>query len=61
MKVDSKVRHDFINNCLRIEVLNKLIVEALEKNTSWEDEYNEDLKEFLELHKELLEKLTNTL
>lgn len=47
-------RHDFINNSLRIETLNKLICLELEKNQQPLDQYVEDLKKFLIDHIELL-------
>ena len=50
------VRHDFINNSLRIENLNKLICEELEKNEQPLLEYVEDLKKFLADHIKMLEK-----
>jgi len=50
------VRHDFINNSLRIETLNKLICEELEKNEQPLKEYVEDLKIFLADHITMLEK-----
>ena len=47
-KDKSKVRHDFINNGLRIEVLHNLIIESLENNSEINLEYLEDLEGFLE-------------
>ncbi len=55
--MDSKTKHDFINNSLRIEVLNKLIGEKLENNLEPENEHVEDLKQFLADHLEYLKKL----
>ena len=43
----SKVRHDFINNGLRIEVLNRLITDSLEKKENLNSEYLEDLDKAL--------------
>ena len=54
---NSKSRHDFINNALRIEVINKMLIEALEKNESLNPDYIQDLEVFLEDHKNLLIKL----
>lgn len=45
---DSKTRHDFINNGLRIEVLNKLIIDSLEGNKGVPQELITDLTSFLE-------------
>lgn len=53
----NKVKHDFINNSIRLEVLNKLICECLENNENPEQEHTGDLKKFLEEHLILLEKL----
>ena len=55
MNID-EVRHDFINNALRIETLNKLICEKLEKNEQPLTEYVEDLKKFLTDHIQMLNK-----
>ena len=54
----NKCRHDFINNALRVEVLNKLITESLEKEENPEVEYLLDLKKFLSQHQELLIELS---
>lgn len=43
-------RHDFINNAIRIDILNKLICEAIEKNIDPNEEYVQDLTKFLEDH-----------
>lgn len=48
-------RHDFINNSLRIEILNKLVCQELEKNQAPNQEHVEDLKKFLEDHLKYLE------
>lgn len=48
------VRHDFINNALRIEILNKMICEDLEKNKQPNDEFVKDLTKFLEDHLQFL-------
>lgn len=53
----NKIRHDFINNGLRIEVLNRMITEALETNQSLEKDYIEDLIKFLNDHVQLAEQL----
>lgn len=49
--------HDFINNGLRLEVLNKLISESLEKKQDVDREYVSDLKKYLSDHIELANKI----
>ncbi len=46
--MEAKLRHDFINNCLRIEILQKLMIEDLEAGRPVRQEHLEDYKEFLE-------------
>jgi hypothetical protein len=58
MNEQSQLRHDFINNGLRIEVLNKIISEKLEQSELIESEFTFDLKKFLVLHHSLLEQIT---
>lgn len=53
----SKVKHDFINNGLRIEILNKLISEALEQKAEIQENYLNDLSQFLKKHIELLKEI----
>ena len=55
----SKLRHDFINNALRIEVINKIMTEQLEKNEQINNELFSDLEQFLKDHLEYLKKLKN--
>lgn len=52
--MNNKTRHDFINNGLRIEVLNKLITEAIESDEDINKEYLDDLHQFLEDHIEMI-------
>jgi hypothetical protein len=47
MNETSKLKHDFINNGLRIEVVNRLISEALEKNDEIDPNLVIDLDKFL--------------
>ncbi len=49
-------RHDFINNSLRLEILNKLICEQLEKKEEPDQEMLDDLLPTLEKHLEILKK-----
>lgn len=55
--IDPQLRHDFINNSLRIEVLSKIICQNLEANTSPEIKHLEDFESFLNQEIELLLKL----
>ena len=54
---DNKDRHDFINNALRLEILNKLICESLDKKEVPEKEHLQDLESFLKDHLELIQKI----
>ena len=53
----NKVRHDFINNAIRLEVLNKLITEAIEGHSSMDADHLDDLESFLKNHLELTKKV----
>lgn len=44
-----QARHDFLNNCIRIEVLNKLLAESIDKKEVPEASLKEDLEKFLTL------------
>lgn len=61
MTIDSKLRHDFINNGLRIEVLIRMINEDLEIKDNINNEYIADLHNFLNLHLELIEQIKPSL
>lgn len=41
-----KLKHDFINNSIRIEILQKLINESLDENKSINEQYKIDLAKF---------------
>lgn len=41
-----KLKHDFINNTIRIEILQKLINESLNENKSINEQYKIDLAKF---------------
>lgn len=41
-----KLKHDFINNSIRIEILQKLINESLEENQIINEQYKLDLSKF---------------
>lgn len=55
--MSEKLHHDFLNNSLRIEVLNRLIGEKLEQKESPDEEYKADLEKFLNLQIEYLKQL----
>lgn len=55
--MDSKLPHDFTNNCLRLEVLAKLICEDLQKNIRPALEQLEDFETFTKLQLEYIEKI----
>lgn len=57
--IDSKLSHDFINNSLRIEVINRSLCDSLEENTELNTEFIQDLKTFLEKHIEYCHKFLN--
>lgn len=52
-----QLKHDFINNSLRLEVLSKLICEDLNKNSIPLNQYLEDFDKFLTIEKTLLKEL----
>lgn len=55
--IEPKLRHDFLNNCLRIEVLNRLLSETIEKNLNPQKEHMEDLYSFLNDHVVYLDRI----
>lgn len=57
VKIDPQLRHDFINNSLRIEVLSKLICQDLEQNKIPNQQYANDFEKFLKEEIELLAKV----
>ena len=54
----SKLKHDFINNSLRIEIINTMVSEALQNNEPPKEEHLKDLGVFLKNHLEYLERLS---
>lgn len=46
MTDDDKLKHDFINNCIRIEVLQKLINESIDSKSAPDPKYLQDLTTF---------------
>ena len=60
-EIDSQLRHDFINNSLRLEVLTKMICRDLEANSIPNQQYIEDLDKFLNVELNLLKDLKEQL
>lgn len=56
-QVSPKTKHDFINNTLRIEVLNTLIADALDQKKEIPGLELDDLIRFTELHLQLLKEI----
>lgn len=55
--IEPQLRHDFINNSLRLEVLSKLICKDLEKETEPNNQYISDFDKFLHIEINLLKEL----
>jgi hypothetical protein len=55
--MDAQTKHDFINNSLRLEVLMKLVCKDLDQKINPSEKYLNDLGKFLDLQKELLNKI----
>lgn len=53
----AQVKHDFINNCIRIEVIQKLLGQSLDENKKIDEKHKLDLIEFLKAQIELTKKL----
>ena len=58
-KIDPQLRHDFINNSLRLEVLSKLISEDLNKNETPNSTHINDMEDFLKKELNLLIEIKN--
>lgn len=58
-KIDPQLRHDFINNSLRLEVLSKLICKDLEQDSKPNEQYTQDFEKFLNLELNLLKELND--
>jgi len=54
---ERELKHDFINNGLRIEILNQIISESLSSSQKPDPNQISDLKIFLEEHLKLLKQL----
>jgi hypothetical protein len=55
--MNNNFQHDFVNNTLRIEIINKMLLEKLEQQESIDSEMITDLKRFLQDHINLLNTL----
>lgn len=53
----STVKHDFTNNCLRIEILQKLMLEDLDNGGALDPEQTRDYERFLDEQKTFLKSL----
>jgi hypothetical protein len=60
-EIDSQLRHDFINNSLRLEVLMKMISKDLQSNQMPNQQYIEDLDKFLNAELNMLKDLRQQL
>ena len=60
-KINADFKHDFINNSLRLEVLTKLICEDLNKDKIPQQQYINDLEDFLNIEINLIQDLRNTI
>ena len=47
MEIKNAIRHELVNNMIRIDILNKLLIENIDKNQSINTEYQHDLLEAL--------------
>ncbi|MBG60838.1 MAG: hypothetical protein CMJ16_10300 [Peredibacter sp.] len=52
----AKLKHDFTNNCLRLEILHKIILESLDKGEGIKEQLA-DYGEFLDYQKELIKNI----
>ena len=57
--ITPKLKHDFINNTLRLEVLNNLIAEALDAKSEIPQIELLDLIKFTQLHLELVNQINS--
>ena len=54
--MEGKLKHDFTNNCLRLEILHKIILESIDREEDIKEKLA-DYSEFLDFQKELIIKL----
>jgi len=60
-KVNADLKHDFINNSLRLEVLMRLVCEDLNKKTTPQKQFLDDLEDFLKAELNLLKEIKSDL
>lgn len=53
----AQIKHDFLNNCIRIEVIQKMLAQSLEDNKEIDEKHRSDLIDFLKMQIELTSKL----
>lgn len=54
---DKRLLHDFTNSCLRIEIINKLILEAIHESRKPNKDHFIDLQEGLQIHSNLVKEV----
>lgn len=57
-KISAELKHDFINNSLRLEVLMRLVCEDLTNKKTPHKQYVDDLEDFLKAELNLLKEIT---
>lgn len=55
--MNEQIKHDFLNNSIRIEVIHRLISDQLDQKEVPHDSLREDLEKFLNLQLEYLKDL----
>ncbi len=60
-EINANLKHDFINNSLRIEVISRLVCESLNKNEKLNDQHINDLEDFLQKEINLLKEIKSHL
>ncbi len=58
-ELSPQLKHDFINNSIRIEVLSKIICEGLNKNEDLNPTHLNDMEDFLLKEINLLKEIKN--
>lgn len=56
-KLNAELKHDFINNSLRLEVLSKIVCEDLSQNKTPQKQHIDDLEDFLNVGLNLLKEI----
>ncbi|MBD67105.1 MAG: hypothetical protein CME62_18030 [Halobacteriovoraceae bacterium] len=55
--MENSLKHDFINNCLRLEVLHNLMCESVNQNHQIKEELLLDCEKYLNLQLEFIHKM----